>query len=241
MISSNLNLSACLAAAAVLITTMSANAAFIDVNLTRSDGPAEAGFTPWVTADRSMPGPLVVGAVTLSMVDSINDGTPGEVRSINRSATYAGPLASLTQTWWGVRLGASTPGGFLTFDIDGLAAGDYAFTGWHHDQSNQTGVMDIELSTDGGSNFSLLGDDFDIVDNAVDGNAGAPNPFTFSFTATGSDSVQVRFTNDDGGSSSTDFAVINGFSIAMAPAIPEPTTMVLGLAGLTLLGMRRRR
>jgi hypothetical protein len=218
---------------AFLMISMPAQSAMLDINLTRSGAPTETGFDAWETGDRSTPSQLVVDGVTLSMVESRNDnGTPNnKVRSLERSDTYNGALDNLTQTWWGARGGPSQPGGFITFDIAGLAAGDYLFTSWHHDHGNQTGEMDIEVSTDGGSTFDVVGDDFGIVDSVVDGNVGAPNPFTFGFTA-GGDSVQIRYTNVSGSESTNDFVIINGFSVEV---IPEPASLaLLGLLAVSL-------
>ena len=175
------------------------------------------------------------------MAGSVNDGAADEIRSINRTNTYVGPLTNLTQTWWGTRIGGGGggAGGFLTIALDGvdLGAGSFEWTSWHHDQDNQTGVMDIEVSVDGGSTFALAVDDFGIVDNVADGNVGAPNPATFSFTANGTDDVQVRFTNVSGGGSASDFALLNGFQVV----VPEPGSLIfVGLGSFALLGRRRR-
>jgi len=238
-----------LLAAATLVASIGAcsfadASSILSINLSRSGAPSEAGFTNWETGDNSLPSDLTIGGLTLSAPSAgINAGTT--LRSIDRGGNdgYGGTLADLTQTWWGQRATSTGPGGFITIDLSGLAAGDYTFTSWHLDHEDQTGQMKVELSDDGGSFIDVSS--FDLVNVAGGGagqpaeNATGPAVSTFNFTSTGAD-LQFRFTNTsvDGAGSSGAFAVVNGFSIEV---IPEPSSLAAGAAGMGLLLARRRR
>ncbi len=230
------------------LTASLSHAATLSVNLTRSGAPTEAGFTNWATNDNTLPSDLsaTLGSdnLTLSAPSTgINAGTT--LRSIDRGGNdgYAGTLTSLTRTWWGQRASSTGAGGYITIDISGLSAGTYTFTSWHLDHEDQTGGMTIDFSDNDGSSFSNVVPAFDLLNYAGGGatpadNAAAPYVATFNFVSTGAD-VQIRFRNNAAGTSSTAFALVNGFEIA---TVPEPSASVLvGLAaGFGLLRRRRR-
>lgn len=74
--------------------------------------------------------------------------------------------------------------------------------------------MDIEVSVDGGNNFSLVVDDLNIIDGNADANTGAPNSATFQFVSNGSDDIHIRFTNVGFGNAPVNgsgvFTLVNG-------------------------------
>jgi hypothetical protein len=207
------------------IAVSAASASTLSVNLTRSGAPTETGFTNWESADNSLPSNLAAtlgsDSLTLSAPSTgINAGTT--LRSINRGgndgygdAPENEPLASLTQTWWGQRASPTGTGGFITINIAGLSAGEYSFTGWFLDHEDQTGIMKIEFSDDGGINFTDAVTGLNLTNFAGGGvgagaeNATGPLVGSFDFTSTGSD-VQFRFTNTsvDGAGSSGAFALV---------------------------------
>lgn len=120
----------------------------------------------------------------------------------------------------------------------GLAAGDYQFKVYLTDPSNQRGVVDVQLSTNGGSNFTNLND------NAAYGAPG--NTLLVDFAADGTNSVMINFwtggnqfgtvgqTSDN--VSTNRIFTLNGFDLVK---VPEPSVALLG--GLGLLLLRRRR
>lgn len=212
----------------LLIATVGLHAeAVLQVNLGPSGLPTESGFTNWTTEENTTPTPTTVNGIGLS-VDITNADPTGTTRSINRTNTYNGTLGNLTQTWWGVRASPNGGGGQFAIVVNGsdLGAGTFEWTSWHHDHDNQTGAMDIDFSVDGGANFVLAFNDFDIVDNGTDGNVGAPNPATFSFTSNGTDDIHIRFTNDKVGTlgDNNTFALVNGFQIG--PGVPPPPSTI---------------
>ncbi|MCG8584394.1 MAG: PEP-CTERM sorting domain-containing protein [Pirellulales bacterium] len=206
-----------------------ANAAIVSVNLVESGGdPTETGFTN-VTTNGSPTATFTENSIDFT-VTAANDSTGLWDENRGGDDGYAGPLANLTQTWWGNGVQSD-----VTITIDGadLGAGTYSWTSWHHDHADQTGPMNIEVDT--GSGFSTVATGFDIVDGVTDGHAGAPNPFNFNFTSTGSD-VSIRFVTPN----VLDWVVINGFELA-AVAVPEPSAFVLAGLGLGGLALGRRR
>ncbi|MDT8388890.1 MAG: PEP-CTERM sorting domain-containing protein [Lentisphaeria bacterium] len=224
----------------------SVHAALLQVNVGRPTTPTEPGFTKWTTNDNTAPGATTISGIGLSVNVSVSDSGGGTaLRSLDRSdSLYTGTLDNLTDNWWGARAGTiGQPGGAqFSIIIDGadLGAGTFEFTSWHFDHDNQTGPMNIEYSVDGGTGFTTVFSNFDIVDGDTDLFVGAPNPALFLFTSNGTDDVWIRFTNSDpgGGDGSTNFVVVNGFQLI---EIPEPSTMLMAGLGLTGVCFRRRR
>ncbi|WP_227021245.1 PEP-CTERM sorting domain-containing protein [Oceaniferula marina] len=124
----------------------------------------------------------------------------------------------------------------------GLAAVTGSFTFSLEDLSNQFGVVDVQLSINGGASFT------NVLDDVTYGSTG--NQAVVPFTSNGTDDVVVRFWvggNEFGNTGGTTDSVrrnrimsLNGFTLD-ATVVPEPSSSAfMGLAGLALL-MRRRR
>ena len=156
--------------------------------------------------------------------------------------------------WDGALLGTPT---FMTLSLGGLSAGTYGWTSWHHDTENVHTLFQIELSTDGGANFTNLGQNFYMSDGTAGGSPSStadgapfglqtglfldplPSTVNFNFTANGVDDVVARFaplSGTLGNAVHNQLWGINGLRL-----VPEPSTGVLGLFGAALLLRRRRR
>lgn len=132
--------------------------------------------------------------------------------------------------WDGEAAGIPT---YLTLTIANLPAGNYSWTSFHHDTENIHGFFQVELSSDGGNNFILLGQDFYMSDSspggnpdsAIDGGGGVqagPDVKALSSTANfllesnGVDEVVLRFAPLSGvlgNAVHNQFFLINGFEI----------------------------
>lgn len=220
-------------------------AALLSVNLGNTSSTTETGFSDWQIPDNQAgPHTTTINSIDLT---ATRLGGSSNIRAINRSfrASYntpdPRPLPQLSRSWWGVQGSVSVGQAEFLLQIDGsdLGAGLFDWTSWHVDHDDQTGDMLVELSVDGGVNYSTVAASFDIVDGRdEDLFVGAPNPLTFSFLSNGTDDIIVRYSNLET-AQSRNFLVINGFEIVSN--IPEPASAsLLALAGLALLRRRRQ-
>jgi hypothetical protein len=169
-------------------------------------------------------------------VTLIDPNTPTQVfRMIDRSGTnlllrdFAGRDSSFNQ--------------LQELRFSGLVAGAYSLTIPLTDLSNQTGVVDVQLSVNGGTSFSNISDNLPYGLNL--GRTAQVN-----FNANGLNNVIVRFgvggnifgvtggTSTDGIARNRIFTV-NGFELT-GPTVPEPRNLsgilaVLGLGCVVLL------
>ena len=180
----------------------------LNVNLGKTASSTEAGYANFF-ADDNVAGThsARVMGVDITVTET---GSPSNLRAIDRGNTaYAGAMEKLTESW----MGTSAQGSALTVTLDGgdLVAGDYSWTSYHHDQSNQTGRMNVDVSTDGGATFQRVSSYLDIT-NGTSSASPSPGALSFELAADGSSDVQVRFTAADSGSAN-DFTVVNGFSL----------------------------
>ncbi len=227
----------------------------------------------------------LTGAATVTLTPGFAGTSANTVRqSINRSdaqaASWAGNNVNLLRDFIGVdaRPGEGGNGNYngtdgtptyLTITLGGLPASTYAWTSFHHDVENINSFFQVELSTNGGATFSLLGTGR--ITNSLAGGTPAGNEIpsgtspnvpggdpanltstqAFQFTATGDD-VVIRFapyakldassplTYPDG-----DYlgGVHNSFFALNGftlEQVPEPSALGLGALGLAAL-LRRRR
>lgn len=233
---------------ALAASVSSASAVSVFVNLGDSTPVTQSGYTNWAGTDSSTTGPtaLTAGGLTFTLVDFKSMSPFGSryrvidrVANIGTYTTNGGNLPNMIQEWWGAASNTSSSSevAYLTFNIAGLAAGDYTWTSWHRDVAGQTGTIDFDISTNGGSTFTQVSgfSAFDIIDGTSNTSA---NPATFSFTANGTDSVQIRLTNNWSSVGTETWVVINGFSVE---SVPEPgIASLFGITSLLVLLSRRR-
>lgn len=124
---------------------------------------------------------------------------------------------------------SGTPLGVI---ISGLEAGDYSFTGFFHDSDASHGTADVNVSVDGGQNFTDAMD----VTYTTGMSPASIGTGSFTFTSDGMNDVvfQISATGGDGTS------VLNGFEIVTAD-VPEPSTIVLLCLGSLSLAIYRFR
>lgn len=158
--------------------------------------------------------------------------------------------------WDGGQVGTPT---FMTLTLGGLSKGVYDMTSFHHDTENVHTFFQIEVSTDGGSTFTNLGQEFYMSDSTAGGNPNSatdgglgtilgpdafslPSTVSLDFIANGTDDVVLRYaplSGELGNAVHNQIWGINGF--VLQQVVPEPATAALGLMGLAGLAMRRRR
>ena len=163
--------------------------------------------------------------------------------------------------WDGALAGTPT---YMTLSLGGLNAAPYNWTSYHHDTEHVHTFFQIELSTDGGSSYENLGQNFYMTDGFAGGNPDSaidgapfgtqtglsadalPSTVNFTFTANGTDDVVLRFAPLSGtflnaaGATAVHNQIwgMNGFVLE---EVPEPSSGLLALFGLALVALRRRR
>lgn len=148
-----------------------------------------------------------------------------------------------------LRDGASEPT-YMTLALSGLPAGDYNWKSFHHDTENVWADFQVEVSTDGGANYALLGD-YEMSSTSTGGNPPNPGLITTgpvsmvetSFSASGSDDVVLRFApfadGVDTAAVHKQIFGINGFQLSV---VPEPSSLMLTLIAFgSVAGWLRRR
>ena len=118
----------------------------------------------------------------------------------------------------------------LDITLADYGPGTYTFNGWFSDVLQGPGavVQRIELSTNGGSSFSL-------IDGAIDPSGLNASPFAFSFSANGLQDVIIRVQENN----INNQLRLNAFAISFV--VPEPSTAMLFGLGIVGLVSRRRR
>ncbi len=178
--------------------------------------------------------------LAVSFPDSNNAAT---MQMLNRSEmTWQGAWLDLLRDWVGVdtRTASGGNGDYngttgtptrLLMRLVGLPAGSYTWRSYHHDVSNQNGDFAVQLSTNGGTSFTPIGN-FEMTsgiaseDPAQTGTSNPdprslPSTVTFPIAATGTQDVIIAFVPLSGGGISGQFFACNGFEL-YDPANPPP-------------------
>jgi len=189
-------------------------------------------------------------------------------RSQGQADSWLGNDQNLLRDWIGIDSRSNAGNGawdgttgtpsYMTISLGGLPADTYSMRSFHHDVENMNAFFTIEVSTDGGATYgsilngrmtnSLAGGtpaENEVLPNTgVNMVGGDPADLSSTqnlmFTANGTDDVVLRYAPlGPGNMVHQDFFGINGFQLEQQ--VPEPSTGLLGLLGLALVGLRRRR
>ena len=119
----------------------------------------------------------------------------------------------------------------MLLTIGGIPAGSYSWRSYHHDTEHMNGLFTMEISTDGGDNFTPVGDVHRITDSTPGGNpasittydginnpasgdpAELPSTINTLFTSNGADAIVIRLTPYSVAAVHASFVVLNGFEI----------------------------
>ncbi len=191
-------------------------------------------------------------------VDAILDGNvltanvPANVfRVINRTVVPVRPTANpdLFNDWLAVAQLPGQPETVLRISVSGLPDGNYRWTSWHHDITDQTGNIDVAFKVGGVAINTQTAIDVSQGNNVIPNvnaavyagtHAGsAPNaatdtpvPYVQSFTVTGGAKVEFELSPQAPANTAAlnptqflavNFTVTNGFSIQSLSADPEDT------------------
>lgn len=211
------------------------------------------------------------GPATVSLTPAFPGTTANTVRQmIDRgNATWIGEKNNLLRDWIGVDARTSNGGNgtwdgstgtptYITLTLTGLPADVYSMTSYHHDVENMNSFFTVEVSVDGGANYSApmngrmtnsLGTGTpaeNVVPAGTAPNVAGGDPadltstMTYGFTADGTNDVVLRYTPLPPGDTTPVhqmFFGMNGFELDQ---VPEPSAGILGLVGFACL-LRRRR
>ena len=244
-----------------------ANALWLDFNsLVNVNG--QPGYESY-DANNEAPGDFVrmtypAFGSTVGVTPSWPDTTDPRVmqmqdRSDTEAVLWSGDLRPFLRDWIGVD-SRSNSGGNGAYDgttgtptrlvltLDGLPADTYAWRSFHHDVEKMHGKFAVEVSTDGGANYTpvagpLPDGTFQLTNSAPDSTppaatlyTGFPNPgsvdpadlpstIDLMFTADGINDVLVRFTPITTTQTHRSFFCLNGFQLTGNMAISQPVVI----------------
>jgi hypothetical protein len=189
--------------------------------------PTQAGWTGFtqtgVSGVSSGFGTLGVSVVRIQGDAATDDRDRGQL------ATGTHPLSNLLRDLISQGGAPATTGkGTVDIVVTGINAGHYLFGTFMHDNTVDHLLMDIQLSVDSGSSFTLAADDAFVSTGINPTKVGSA---AFEFTANGTDSVVFRYVAEGGtiGFPLLDNALFNAFEI-------EPITQLgdfNGVGGVT--------
>lgn len=234
--------------AAGLLMGGAASASTLSVDFSASDAGVQSGHAGFVMGNNTVPGTRSFSSGSTGYTGSMDTGggvavtvmAPDAANQVFRLVDRGSPDL-LLRDFVGRDTSFNRPQRLV---FSGLRADEYTLTLYLTDTSNQQGVVDTQLSVNGGADFS------DVGDNVPYGlNLGRTADFTF--TANGMDDVAVQFWvggNQFGATGGTTDNIarnriftLNGFTLHAAN-VPEPTSWALMGAGLGVaLAMTRRR
>ncbi len=234
--------------ALLLICSTSAFGGSFTVDFQGPGGTTAPGTAPFESENQMLPDP---GGVTYTVADqqaASGSDVGSDITIILgaanlpdgaldfRAVTRNGAADETVNDWIGVdsRVGGTEV--TLQVTVEGLASGSYSWLSTHHDGG--TGVTNGNQLAPATLIFAAAGPPLTITDFAHSaGNGGNTDysQFATDFTTDGSPVSLSIVVNDTG---LADFAYINDLTITQ---VPEPSSMLLGLAGIAGLGLVRRR
>ena len=156
------------------------------------------------------------------------------MQMIDRGGNDGSDTPDLLRDWIGTD--GRQYGDPFTLTISGLPAGEYPWLSYHHDTEDQTGIFDVVIVDALGSR-TFTGID---ISHGAKGanivNLADVTKFSTNLTSDGSD-ITLTFSvvfDPDTAPTAEKFFVMNAFEL-----VPEPAT--IGLLGLGILALRRRR
>lgn len=200
-------------------------AAVLKIDFTQTGGPVEAGFQAYYAEHESAAtfteqAYSAFGSTVYVMPIWPNHPAPQAMQMIERSSRPA-----LAVDWIGTdaRVAHADP---LVLAIDGLPVGRYAWTSYHHDTQDQTGLFEVTVTDANGSHTVT---DIDISDGPASFND--MTTFETVIESDGSNIITLSFANQGYASVAQAFFVMNGFVLNGldvedddAPAGDDPAT-----------------
>ncbi|MDA7881110.1 hypothetical protein N9A94_02275 [Akkermansiaceae bacterium] len=170
------------------------------------------------------------GGANVTLTVDFPDTTLNTVKQLigrGSAAEYDGTDADLARDWIGVDARAAQSGNgtatptSIRFTFDGVPAGSYLYSSFHHDVNNQSGDFDV-LLTDA-NNAGSLYDSRTMTASNVGMNPGAgqtlhvlPSTFNAVITSNGFDPIVLVYQGVETNATQTSFVGINGFDLITA-------------------------